>query len=174
MSEPPSIEVLFADQFKRQLRTLAKRYRQIQTDLQPLLQQLQTGECPGDRISGTGYTVFKVISNPAASELLATKMSPRQCRLPTILLGRDARHSRSPRLSCLSATGIDIRAKNSDISKGKSGGDRIIYQVTSTTCFILLIIYAKSDQETVAVEEINDVIDSFRERQQSQSINNIS
>ncbi|MEG3927807.1 type II toxin-antitoxin system RelE/ParE family toxin [Microcoleus sp. D3_18a_C4] len=119
MSELPSIQVLFADQFKRQLRTLAKRYRQIQTDLQPLLQQLQAGECPGDRISGTGYTVFKV------------------------------------------------RAKNSDISKGKSGGYRIIYQVTSTTCFILLIIYAKSDQETVAVEEINDIIDNFRNQQQS-------
>lgn len=54
MSETPSIQVLFGEQFKRQLRTLAKRYRQIQTDLQPLLQQLKAGECPGDRISGTG------------------------------------------------------------------------------------------------------------------------
>ncbi len=46
--------------FKRNLRTLAKRYRHIRSDLEPLLAQLQAGDCPGDQISGIAYTVFKV------------------------------------------------------------------------------------------------------------------
>ncbi|NJO41685.1 MAG: type II toxin-antitoxin system RelE/ParE family toxin [Cyanobacteria bacterium CRU_2_1] len=60
MTDSPPVRVQFANEFKVELRTLAKRYRQIRTDLQPLIEQLQAGELPGDQISGTGYTVFKV------------------------------------------------------------------------------------------------------------------
>jgi mRNA-degrading endonuclease RelE of RelBE toxin-antitoxin system len=80
--EAPSIQILFSDEFKARLRALAKRYRSIRTDLQPLIDGLQSGNFVGDRISGTGYTVFKV------------------------------------------------RLKNSDIQKGKSAGDRVIYQLS--------------------------------------------
>jgi mRNA-degrading endonuclease RelE of RelBE toxin-antitoxin system len=60
----------------------------------------------------------------------------------------------------ISGTGVivfKVRAKNSDIPIGKSGGYRIIYQL-STECIFLLLIYAKSDQEDVSVAEIEDAI----------------
>jgi mRNA-degrading endonuclease RelE of RelBE toxin-antitoxin system len=114
MSEnSPPVKVLFGDEFKRRLKSLNKRYRKIRTDLQPLIEQLQAGETPGDRIVGTSYTVLKV------------------------------------------------PIKNSDNRKGKSGGYRVIYQVSSSVCFILLLIYSKSDQETVEVEEIQTAITQF-------------
>jgi len=58
--EIPQIQILFSEEFKTRLRTLIKRYRSIRTDLQPLLDELQSGNFMGDQIPGTGYTVFKV------------------------------------------------------------------------------------------------------------------
>jgi mRNA-degrading endonuclease RelE of RelBE toxin-antitoxin system len=54
------VNITFAPKFQRQLRILAKKYRHIYTDIQPILEQLQTGTFVGDQISGTGYTVMKV------------------------------------------------------------------------------------------------------------------
>ncbi|MGL5062782.1 MAG: type II toxin-antitoxin system RelE/ParE family toxin [Microcoleus sp.] len=59
-NETPQIQLVFSDEFKTRLRTLIKRYRSIRTDLQPLLNELQSGHFIGDQIPGTGYTVFKV------------------------------------------------------------------------------------------------------------------
>ncbi|WP_333260816.1 type II toxin-antitoxin system RelE/ParE family toxin [Microcoleus sp. S13_C5] len=56
----PHIQLVFSDEFKTRLRTLIKRYRSIRTDLQPLLDELLSGNFIGDQIPGTGYTVFKV------------------------------------------------------------------------------------------------------------------
>ena len=58
--ETPQIQIVFSDEFKTRVRTLIKRYRSIRTDLQPLLNELQSGNFIGDQIPGTGYTVFKV------------------------------------------------------------------------------------------------------------------
>lgn len=55
-----SVKIQFTDVFKRQVRDLSKRYRQIRADVQPVLDQLQSSELVGDQIQGTGYTVFKV------------------------------------------------------------------------------------------------------------------
>ena len=60
MTEPPKISIIATPDFQTQLRRLAKRYRSLQTDLQTLFTELQNGNCPGDQISGTTYTVFKV------------------------------------------------------------------------------------------------------------------
>jgi len=60
ISEPPAVQIQFSAEFKSQLRSLAKRYRQIRSDLQPLIDRLQSGEFPGDQIPGTGFTVFKI------------------------------------------------------------------------------------------------------------------
>ncbi|MEO9127383.1 MAG: type II toxin-antitoxin system RelE/ParE family toxin [Microcoleus sp.] len=60
MSEQPLIQVEAAPTFTKNLRNLAKKYRIVRNDIQPLIEQLQRGELPGDRISGTGYDVFKV------------------------------------------------------------------------------------------------------------------
>ncbi|MDB9389696.1 type II toxin-antitoxin system RelE/ParE family toxin [Microcystis aeruginosa] len=56
----PSIKILFSDEFKDRLRILAKRYRSIRTDIQPLIDDLQIGKFIGDKIPGIGYTVLKV------------------------------------------------------------------------------------------------------------------
>lgn len=59
-NEPLSIEIALTPRFQRDLRELAKRYRSIRSDIQPLIDQLQAGEIPGDRIAGIKYQVFKV------------------------------------------------------------------------------------------------------------------
>ena len=60
MSRSRRVEVLFTSEFKRSLRRLAKRYRNIRRDLEPVVDQLALGETPGDRVKGTGYVVYKV------------------------------------------------------------------------------------------------------------------
>lgn len=60
MSEPVPIQIALTPRFQKDLRELAKRYRSIRTDLQPLIEQLQAGEIPGDRIAGIKYQIFKV------------------------------------------------------------------------------------------------------------------
>jgi mRNA-degrading endonuclease RelE of RelBE toxin-antitoxin system len=60
MSNNSPIEIALTPHFQRDLRDLAKRYRSIRLDLQPLIEQLQSGETPGDRVTGTKYQIFKV------------------------------------------------------------------------------------------------------------------
>jgi mRNA-degrading endonuclease RelE of RelBE toxin-antitoxin system len=105
------VDVWFTLPFKRRLKALAKRYRQIQADIQPIVDELQAGNFVGEQIPGTNVTVFKV------------------------------------------------RAKNSDIPIGKSGGYRVIYQVLSPEDVLFLLIYAKSDQADVSIEEIKNAVE---------------
>jgi mRNA-degrading endonuclease RelE of RelBE toxin-antitoxin system len=60
MSEQYLILVEAAPTFNRNLRKLAKKYRSIRSDIQPIIEQLEGGELPGDQISGTNYAVFKL------------------------------------------------------------------------------------------------------------------
>ncbi len=55
-----TVEVNLTPQLRKDLKDLAKRYRSIRKDLQPLIQELQSGNTPGDRIQGLNYQVFKV------------------------------------------------------------------------------------------------------------------
>jgi len=57
---PPPVEVRFTPEFKRNIRQLAKKYRRIKTDVQPLLDELGQGQTPGDQIPGVQNEVFKV------------------------------------------------------------------------------------------------------------------
>ena len=57
-------------------------------------------------------------------------------------------------------TVFKVRLKNSDIQKGKSGGYRVIYQLSSDTYILLVIIYSKSDQDDIPANQIRDIIDS--------------
>ncbi len=61
-SEPQSIQIDFTPEFKRKLGLLAKRYRNIRSDILSVIDQLQIGNFVGARISGVGfnYVVFKV------------------------------------------------------------------------------------------------------------------
>ena len=68
MNNLPPIQILLTSRFKKDLSQLAKRYRSIRQDLTSLIEQLQTGETPGDQISGLKYQVFKVrLKNIAVS-----------------------------------------------------------------------------------------------------------
>lgn len=117
--ERSPVRVQFTDDFQKQIRFLAKKYRQIRVDIQPVIEQLEDGDLIGDQITRIGCTVFKV------------------------------------------------RAKNSDIQKGKSAGYRLIYQLISPVDILLLLIYSKSEQSDVTAEEIQDAIAGFNESKPS-------
>jgi mRNA-degrading endonuclease RelE of RelBE toxin-antitoxin system len=52
--------VVFSRRFKKEIKNLHKRYRSVQADVQPLIDQLEQGETPGDQVPGIGYPVYKV------------------------------------------------------------------------------------------------------------------
>ncbi len=54
------VQLRFTALFKRRFKGLAKKYRQIQTDIEPVLVQISRGDVIGDQIKGTQYTVYKV------------------------------------------------------------------------------------------------------------------
>jgi len=60
MSEQPLIQVEVSPTFNRNLRAIAKKYRSIRNDIQPVIEQLEQGELPGDQIPDIGYAVFKL------------------------------------------------------------------------------------------------------------------
>lgn len=113
---PPTVRVEFTLEFKRNLRTLSKKYRHIRSDIEPIIKQLEKGEFVGDRIRGTRHIVFKV------------------------------------------------RAKNSDISKGKSGGYRLIYYVKQPGLVILVTLYSKLDQADVSANTIRRILSEFEKQ----------
>ncbi len=52
MSDNSDIEIRFTAPFKRRLKSLAKRFRQVQKDILPILSELQAGNFIGDQIKG--------------------------------------------------------------------------------------------------------------------------
>jgi mRNA-degrading endonuclease RelE of RelBE toxin-antitoxin system len=54
------VNVRFTPEFKRNLRALSRKYRHIRSDVEPIIERIQTGNLIGDRISGTGHVIFKV------------------------------------------------------------------------------------------------------------------
>lgn len=54
------VRVEAAPTFKRNLKKLAKKYRSLQKDIQPIIEQLLQGNFLGDRIPGIGHEVFKL------------------------------------------------------------------------------------------------------------------
>jgi mRNA-degrading endonuclease RelE of RelBE toxin-antitoxin system len=113
LTDSPLVEIRLTTEFQRKLKNLAKKYRQVPTDIQPVLEQLQLGEFLGDQIPGIGSSVMKV------------------------------------------------RIRNSNTQKGKSGGYRLIYWISSTKLIILLDIYSKSDREDIEIDEIRQIIKGF-------------
>jgi mRNA-degrading endonuclease RelE of RelBE toxin-antitoxin system len=59
MSEP-HISVIFTPLFTQFLKHIAKKYRSVQKDVQPLIDQLEGGATPGDQVQGTQHPVYKV------------------------------------------------------------------------------------------------------------------
>jgi mRNA-degrading endonuclease RelE of RelBE toxin-antitoxin system len=53
-------DVFFTPEFKRNLRQLARKYRRIKSDIEPIVTQLTHGETPGDRVPGLYDVIYKV------------------------------------------------------------------------------------------------------------------
>ena len=62
MQSDDAVSIRFFDEFEEELYKLSKRFRNIRSDVQPIIEQLQQGNVVGDRISGIGeeYIVYKV------------------------------------------------------------------------------------------------------------------
>lgn len=60
MTESAPRSIRFTPEFQQKLKKLAKKYRQIRKDLNPVLERLIQGETLGEQISGVGYTVMKL------------------------------------------------------------------------------------------------------------------
>ena len=54
-----------------------------------------------------------------------------------------------------------VRAPNSDASRGKSGGYRVIYFVKSESEVVLVTVYSKTEQSDIAPEDIRQIILTF-------------
>lgn len=113
MPDKPLIEIAFTPEFKRNLRTLAKKYPYVRSDVQPFIEQIRHGELLGDQVQGTGYTIFKV------------------------------------------------RIRNRDVSRGKSGGYRVIYYLKTATAVILVTIYSKTEQSDISSAKIKKILSEF-------------
>jgi mRNA-degrading endonuclease RelE of RelBE toxin-antitoxin system len=67
-SPPPIIEIETTDEFNRRAKALAKKYSNLQSDLEPLTLALQSGETPGDILTGLSILAFKVrVRNSSAA-----------------------------------------------------------------------------------------------------------
>jgi mRNA-degrading endonuclease RelE of RelBE toxin-antitoxin system len=61
-SDTPIVQIYLSPEYKQNLRSLSKRYRNIRSDTQEILEQIQSGNFVGDRLGGLGenYFVIKV------------------------------------------------------------------------------------------------------------------
>jgi mRNA-degrading endonuclease RelE of RelBE toxin-antitoxin system len=61
-NEPDRVQIDLTPEYKRNLRELSKRFRQIRLDTQPVIEQIRAGNFIGDRIPGIGedYIILKV------------------------------------------------------------------------------------------------------------------
>jgi mRNA-degrading endonuclease RelE of RelBE toxin-antitoxin system len=61
-SEPSAPQIELTPEFQKRLSSLAKRFRNIRSDIQSVVEELKAGGLPGDRIAGVGEesVVFKV------------------------------------------------------------------------------------------------------------------
>ena len=103
------MDVEYSESFKRQLKRLSRRYRQIKNDIKPIIDSLIDGETPGDQIAGTTYTLYKVRAKNSDSQrgksggyrviyYLKTKT---KCILVTLYSKSDQGDITSDKLKCL-------------------------------------------------------------------------
>jgi mRNA-degrading endonuclease RelE of RelBE toxin-antitoxin system len=59
--ETKKITVQFTPEFKRNLRTLAKKYRHIRNDIEPVIAQLQNGHLLGNQVPGSVIQYLKCV-----------------------------------------------------------------------------------------------------------------
>ena len=55
-----------------------------------------------------------------------------------------------------------VRIRNSDVSRGKSGGYRVIYYLKTATAVILVTIYSKTEQSDISSAKIKKILSEFK------------
>ena len=60
MTNKSSVTLDYTPQFKKELKRFYRKYPHVQTDIQPLIDNLQKGNFQGDQIPSVGYPVYKV------------------------------------------------------------------------------------------------------------------
>jgi mRNA-degrading endonuclease RelE of RelBE toxin-antitoxin system len=58
MADDVPIRVEFTKEFKRNLRFLSKKYRNVRSDIEPIIAEIQKGKFVGDQIPKTGDSVI--------------------------------------------------------------------------------------------------------------------
>ncbi len=54
------VTITYSATFKRQLKRLARKYRRIRSDIEPMLRQLADGKVVGKQITGSVHPLYKV------------------------------------------------------------------------------------------------------------------
>lgn len=92
-------------------------------------------------------------------------LAKKYCQVPTDLqpVLKQLQHGEflGDQIPGIGFTTMKVRIRNSDTQKGKSGGYRLIYWISSTELIVLLDIYSKSDQGDIEVDEIRQIIKGF-------------
>jgi mRNA-degrading endonuclease RelE of RelBE toxin-antitoxin system len=60
MKNPREVLVELSLHFQKDLKRLSKKYRNVQDDVQPILESLRGGNVLGDQVMGVGKPVYKV------------------------------------------------------------------------------------------------------------------
>lgn len=55
-----SIQVDITVKFQKKVKTLEKKYQNIRDDVRPIIEQLEVGELPGNRVVGLDIEIYKV------------------------------------------------------------------------------------------------------------------
>jgi mRNA-degrading endonuclease RelE of RelBE toxin-antitoxin system len=58
--QPISIQVDATVKFQKKVKSLEKKYQNIRDDVRPIIELLQVGELPGNRIAGLDLEIYKV------------------------------------------------------------------------------------------------------------------
>lgn len=54
------MQIDYSAEVKKNLSQLARRYRRIRQDVEPVIDMLIAGQAPGDQVPGVGYPTYKV------------------------------------------------------------------------------------------------------------------
>jgi mRNA-degrading endonuclease RelE of RelBE toxin-antitoxin system len=61
-------------------------------------------------------------------------------------------------------TVFKVRLKSSDLTKGKSGGYRVIYYLKTATFVVLITMYVKTQKTDIVPSRIKELIEDYQRR----------
>ena len=103
------------------------------------------------------------IARPAARDLKQlSKKYPHVVDDVLALISRlEAGETPGDQITGVGYTVYKVRVKSSDLSKGESGGYRVVYYVRLPTNMIVITVYIKNERTDITPEEIRRIIEEF-------------